>query len=158
MKSLQYTVDLKKREDVQNEPAWSARVDRWYQLDELGFSFCEALHHWNYLEGVVKPDAIFLSLDGASNIADQDFIASQSSSPAKFVYTLPNIAAAIIFQMLKTHGKVFCLSQGAETKQLALEQAQLFAELGKTVWVLSSRPDPQDPKARLVEFQNFTRN
>ena len=82
MKTLKYSVDLEKRNQVGIEPSWSTQIDRWYQLDELGFSFCEALHEWNYLEAYPKPDMIFLAIEGASNVADYDFVNSSSQSPA----------------------------------------------------------------------------
>lgn len=138
MKTLKYSVDLEKRNQVGIEPGWSTQIDRWYQLDELGFSFCEALHEWNYLEAYPKPDMIFLAIEGASNVADYDFVNSSSQSPAKFVYTLPNISAAVIFQMLKLNGKVYCLSAGADTLKVSLQEAESFAKIGKKVWIFSS--------------------
>ncbi len=138
MKTLSYKVDLEKRNQVGTEPGWSTKIDRWYQLDELGFSFCEALQEWNYLESFPRPDMIFLAIEGASNVADYDFVATGSQSPAKFVYTLPNISAAVIFQILKLNGKVYCLSAGADTLKINLQEAQNFAAAGKKVWIFSS--------------------
>jgi hypothetical protein len=138
MKKLSYRAELQKRQDVSIEPAWASKVERWYQLDEMGFAFCEALHTWDYLKDAIRPDLIILAIEGSSNRADKDFVTSGSNSPAKFVYTLPNISAAIIFQMLKVNGKVYCLSNGKDTVNLAAREAQAFAESGKNVWVFAS--------------------
>jgi hypothetical protein len=142
--------------DVNNksEPAWSAKVDRWYQLDEVGYAFCEALHQWNYLEGVAKPDVIFLALPGASNLADVDFAQSGALSPAKFVYTLPNICIAVIFQMLGFSSKVYCVNRGASTVEFALSEANEMARAGKSAWVFSSSPVLENGK-RSVSFASF---
>lgn len=122
------------------EPAWSHLVERWYQLDEVSYCFCEALHSWDGLKDLAQPDLIILALDGASNLADHDFIQTGASSPSKFVYTLPNICAAVIFQVLQWSGKVYCFHQGATTKEFAMVEAHEFAKQGQRVWVFSSSP------------------
>ncbi len=133
------------------EPAWSERIDRWNQLDEISYCFCEALHRWQLLREFPEPDVILLASPGASNIADQDFAAGGAMSPAKFVFTLPNIAASVILQMLEKTGKVYCLQQGEETLIRAQREAHTYAQAGQTVWVFSSPPKLTE-NARTVQF------
>jgi hypothetical protein len=144
-------IDLKKK----TEPAWSAKVDRWYQLDEVSYVFCEALHQWNYLRDQERPEVIFVALPGASNLADFDFVTNGASSPAKFVYTLPNICAAVIFQMLDFSGKVYCLHQGKNTIAFAQEEARSMAHSGKSSWLFASPPALAN-EHRTVYFESFT--
>lgn len=144
-----WSVDLQPK----NEPPWSAKIDRWYQLDEVCYAFCEALHQWQYLEDLPRPEVILLALPGASNVADQDFVASNATSPAKFVYTLPNIAAAVILQMLGFSCKVYCLHKGPETLAFVENEARTFARAGKSVWVFSSTA--QADGTRRVEFGDY---
>jgi hypothetical protein len=136
------------------EPAWSAKIDRWYQLDEVSYAFCEALHQWDYLKEAPRPDVIFLALPGASNLADFDFVQSGAVSPAKFVYTLPNICVAVIFQMLGFSGKVYCLHKGSETIPFAEQEAREMAKQGKKAWVFASPPQLQEGR-RKVSLQIF---
>lgn len=151
MEQLHFEVDLAKRAELGNPPAWSPHIERWYQLDELGFAFCEAIHAWDYLKNYPKPDLIILAIRGGSNLADYDFVSTGSSSPAKFVYTLPNISAAILFQMLKIQGKVFCLSEGDKTFEVAEQEAQNFSKSGKCVWLFGSRSENE--RTRKVIFR-----
>lgn len=133
------------------EPAWSQRVDRWHQLDEISFCFCEALHRWDLLKDYPQPDIIFVASPGASNLADQDFAASDGGSPAKFVFTLPNICASVILQILQKTAKVYCIQQGENTYERALQEARAFAQAGKNVWVMTS-PPVLEKNARTVRF------
>jgi hypothetical protein len=145
------TVPLQERP----EPAWKNKVDRWYQLDEMSYAFCVALHEWNYLnQTTAPPDVILLAIAGASNVADQDFISSGAQSPAKFVYTLPNISASVIFQMLGFSGKVFCFNKGSETLKFSLDEAATMAKYGKKVWVFASAlsPSMQEREIQWFEF------
>lgn len=156
--NLHHSVDLSLRTQNNFIPAWSEKVDRWYQLDELGFAFAESLHHWNYLDGFSKPDILFLCIEGGSNIADKDFVSSGSQSPAKFVYTLPNISAAVIFQILQFKGKVYCPVAGENTLNQSLTQAQVLAKNGKKVWILGTplkNPLLKEKNLRTVLFYNF---
>lgn len=151
MKKLSFTVNLKKRLDTTFQPPWSSIVERWYQLDELSFAFCEALHEWKNLESFPRPDLILMGIEGASNVADQDFIANPVS-PAKFVYTLPNIPAAVIFQMLKMNSQVFYLSHGKETLKILEQEAQIFSESGKKVWVFASRAQADSSSREIIFY------
>lgn len=155
MKALCFRSSLQKRLEPNFEPAWKDQVERWYQLDELGFAFCEAIHEWEYLKAFPKPDLILLALEEASNPADKDYVLTGGQSPAKFVYTLPNISAAIIFQMLKINGKVYCLSHGKNTLTVAHEEAKAFAQSGKVVWVLASPSRAKQDVTRDILFYCF---
>ncbi|QDK46254.1 hypothetical protein DOM22_14320 [Bdellovibrio sp. ZAP7] len=148
---MKLVVDLKNN----SEPAWSAKIDRWYQLDEVGYAFCEALYQWENLKDETHPDVIFLALPEASNVADFDFVSTGASSPAKFVFTLPNICAAVIFQMLGFSGKVYCLNKGAATIEFAKQEAQEMAKAGKTAWVFAS-PAKLQNEGREIEFEAFS--
>ena len=132
------------------EPAWSSKVDRWYQLDEVSYAFCEALEQWQNSEKLGPPDLVILALEGASNLSDFDFVKSGGQSPAKFVYTLPNICISVIFQSLQHQGKVYCFHKGPETLKFALQEAQLLAKNHKSVWVLSSSPVLVDQTRRVT--------
>lgn len=147
---MKLSVDLART----TEPAWSSKVDRWYQLDEVGYAFCEALHQWELLKDEGKPDVIFLALPEASNIADFDFVSTGASSPAKFVFTLPNICASVIFQMLGFSGKVYCLNKGVKTIEFAKQEAQEMKKAGKTAWVFASPAQLSDGR-REVEFEAY---
>lgn len=154
MDCLKILVQLKKRTDTDITPPWSQKIERWYQLDELSFSFCEALHEWNYLENFKRPEIIFLAAEGASNLADLDFVNAGSQSPSKFVYTLPNIAASVVFQMLNMNGKVFCISEGEKTIAMAEVEAKQFVSMGKCVWLFGSRS--KNDLTREVIFQTWS--
>lgn len=122
------------------EPAWAGQVERWYQLDEVSYVFCEALYQWQGLTEFEKPETIFLALPGASNLADRDFVETGAVSPAKFVYTLPNICISVIFQMLGFHGRVVCFNKGETTLSFAQDEARERAQRGGSTWVLASSP------------------
>ncbi|MBC7371716.1 MAG: hypothetical protein H7326_09130 [Bdellovibrionaceae bacterium] len=142
--------------DVKNraEPAWSLKIDRWYQLDEVAFAFCEALHQWNYLKDIARPEVIFLALPGASNLADFDFANGGATSPSKFVYTLPNICASVIFQLLGHNGKIFCVTQGDSTLEFARAEAAAAADAGHIAWVFSSTPELNENRRQVI-FESF---
>ena len=142
--------------DIENktEPPWSSKIDRWYQLDEVSHAFCEALHRWNYLEDMPRPDVIFLALPGASNLADLEFAKAGASSPAKFVYTLPNICAAVILQLLGHRGKIYCINQGEQTLAFAKNEASAFAKNGAKAWLFSSPAILKDGHREVI-FENY---
>ena len=136
-------------------PAWSEKIDRWTQLDDTSFTFCQALHEWHYLENFSRPDFVFLVLENASNAADLDFIQSGAVSPAKFVFTLPNICAAVLFHLLNYRGRTFCLSNGKNSLELATREALDFLKNKKTSWIFSNSIDPLNGH-RVVQFLDFT--
>ena len=135
-------------------PLWSHLIERWHQLDDTSFTFCEAIYAWSYLKEYKPPNYIFLVLENASNFADLDYASSSVASPAKFVYTLPNVSAAVIFQMLNIHGTVFCLSKGSDSLKFALQEAEIFSKSGKTVWVFYNSTTSSQVETRVVEFFN----
>ena len=156
--TLTHEVELKNRFDLDTQPKWAEKIERWYQLDELGYAFCEAVYNWNYHKEIEKPDLIFIAIEGASNIADKDFVIMGSLSPAKFVYTLPNISAAVIFQMLNINGKVYCLNDGPNTTKTAEIEAKSFASNGKRVWLFTSpitNNESEAEQVRKIIFKTF---
>lgn len=127
------------------EPAWKERVDRWYQLDEIGFAVSEAIWQWK-TKDLPSPKLVILAMEGLSTVADFDFVNSGASSPAKFVFTLPNIAASVLFQVLGIHCKVYCLNSGTATEEAGVEHAQRFSKIYDCIWVLSSPPGLENGK------------
>lgn len=109
------------------EPIWKSKIDRWYQLDETSFSFCEALQSWVNSNQMQRFDQIIFVCDQASNAADADFVASDALSPSKFIYTLPSIGPSVVAQLLNWHGPVYCFpvtSSVDSTMNLAYKMAQ----------------------------------
>lgn len=141
----------------QQEPAWSHKVERWYQLDEISYSFCEAIHHWGYLQGKEKPDVIILALEGASNLSDFDFVNTGATSPAKFVYTLPNISISVVFQILGHGGKTYCFNKGKNTLEFASKEGLEISKTNKSVWVFSSSPVLEN-NCRRVSLEILNKN
>ena len=94
-----------------DQALWMDRVERSYQLDEASQVLCQSIFNWNS-QGLKfdETQAIIYLFDRGSNKADQDFIQSQGLSPAKFVYTLPNIPITIVQQMLKISVPTYCLT------------------------------------------------
>lgn len=136
-------------------PAWSSRIDRWSQLDDSCFTFCEALHTWDYLVGLEKPQFIFIVLPNASNQADLDFVNSGAASPSKFVFTLPNICASVLFQLIPFSGRTFCISKDHDSLRFALSEAEEMARGNRSCWVFANlRATEKD--TRHVEFYSFS--
>lgn len=132
-----------------SEPTWSSQVERWYQLDEISFAYCEAISQWNFLQDLPRPQVVILATEGASNLADFDFAHADAISPAKFVYTLPNIFAAVMFQLLGWSGKTYCLHQGSSTLEFALHEAAELAKSGQSVWLFHSSPQLEQGRRRV---------
>ena len=104
-----------------SEPSWHALVDRWYQLDAPAYGLCEAVMHW---KGEWKvPDRMIFASPGASNVSDLDFVRSGTTSPAKFVHTLPNVRASALAQVMEWNGPTVCLQRDPMTFLSALVQA-----------------------------------
>ena len=150
---MNHLVDFKQT----STPEWASKIDRWYQLDELSYSFCEAIHNWNYLKEFPQPDQVILAIEGACNVADFDYAHTKPSSPAKFVYTLPNICSSVIFQLIGFQGKVICLNQGKHTLNFAQTEATQLANAGKTVWLFSSPSELESGKRKII-FECLTPN
>ena len=136
-------------------PVWSSRIDRWSQLDDSCFTFCEALHAWDYLVGLEKPQFIFIVLPNASNEADLEFVNSGAASPSKFVFTLPNICASVLFQLIPFSGRTFCISKGLDSLPFALGEAKEMAGANKSCWVFANS-SATEIDTRQVEFYLFS--
>jgi hypothetical protein len=137
-------------------PAWAEKIDRWYQLDEISFTLCEAIHAWDYLKTFTRPDVVLIALLGASNTSDFDFASTGANSPSKFVYTLPNVCASVLFQLLKLDGKIFCMHKGKQTESFAKSEASSLAQTGKTVWLITSSAETDESKTqRIISFESF---
>ena len=120
------------------EPAWSPKVDRWYQLDAYAYGLAEAYEQWKGSLGGEKPSMIVLASPGASNETDRQFAQSGGTSPAKFVHTLPNVRSSSLCQVMGWAGPVLCLQRDPETLNHALTEAEaLVGDEFPVVWVLS---------------------
>lgn len=139
--------------NVAYEPVWKDNVERWYQLDEASFLLCEAISDWQK-QNLLKPfDRIIYLAEGGSNLADADFVGIQIPSPAKFVYTLPNIAPSVFLQLLKWRGSVVCISPVELEKSLkfSFNLAKSLAENSKqNTFILYSNPSLNERGYRVV--------
>ncbi len=131
---FEYLYDPQSRLQNSFEPVWKNRVDRWYQLDENSFALCEALTAWNLSKWFDSQNLtlsqIFYFIEGGSNLADADFVNADAISPAKFVYTLPNIAISVGLQILNWRGPVysFCVGLNDDRPRTLLEEGLTQAE------------------------------
>jgi hypothetical protein len=120
---------------AKSEPAWSTRVERWYQLDAYAFALADTVAAFEK-EGVSKPDLILLASPQASNETDHHYVQSGAQSPSKFVHTLPNIRSSSLCQMLEWSGPILCLANDPSTLMSALQEAQLMAQFEhKKIWI-----------------------
>ncbi len=126
--------------DLSVEPAWSTKVERWYQMDESSFALGQAIFEWDYLEEFDRPALTLLSTPNGSNVADWHFVQSGSSQPARFVYTLPSVPAAVLFQMLDFRGPLYCFQDSSIN--FNDEVARLVERYG-VVWHFEILPRPQ---------------
>ncbi len=116
-------------------PAWSRRVERWYQLDAPAYLLPAAFAGWG-IES--RPRSMILACAGASNATDHAFAAGGAASPAKFVHTLPNVRASALLAVMGWSGPVLTLQRG-ET-QLAEAFREAAAAKGECwVWSLRER-------------------
>lgn len=115
-------------------PAWSASVERWYQLDAPSFGFCEL---WSKKDQSGMPDLMLLASPGGSMEMDVQFVATGASNPAKFVHTLPSVRAAALMRCMEWHGPLLCLQNDPFTVSNALaETARWLEREQKRVWIL----------------------
>lgn len=119
------------------EPEWKDLVDRWYQLDETSFLVCEGFFQFSKNYNLQKPDLLILQTSEASNLSDFDFVQSKASSPAKFVYTLPNIPVAALFQLMKHHCQVYCIGSQIDTNSISNLLIHFQSKYSR-VWILST--------------------
>lgn len=131
-------------------PTWASKSDRWYQLDQPGYSFPQA---YTLLKEILGPHPEYLVLASpkASNQTDRDFVTTGASSPSKFVHTLPNIRAVSLLQAMEWAGPMLCVQSDPRTLLAGLETALLELEVQtsesldsksdlNTVWVLGFVP------------------
>lgn len=145
------------RDKNREEPPWKDFIDRWYQIDENGYAFCQALYEWKQQNKLPKFDALVLNLPEGSNLSDVNFVMAAPASPAKFVYTLPNIAGTLVVQMLKFQGPLFCFSESAgNTKILSFAQNLLKAG-HRNVFVIESSLALNDNEERVVKGYIYSR-
>lgn len=120
-------------------PTWAAMSDRWYQLDQPGYSLPQAFTLLKEDLGAL-PDLILLASPQASNPTDRDFARSGANSPSKFVHTLPNIRAVSLLQAMEWSGPLLCVQNDPSTLESAVEEAELELETKpelKRIWVIS---------------------
>jgi hypothetical protein len=119
-------------------PEWSAKVERWYQLDAAAFALTETF--WRHREQLThRPEVIFLASPIASNITDAQFAASEAPSPAKFVHTLPNIRGASLLAVMEWAGEVYCVQKDPQTVLTAISEGmQAVRGSGKDAWIMSA--------------------
>ena len=143
---LHYSFDPKNKGRSDAEPEWKNKIDRWYQLDEISFALCEAAFAWQQTGNLKSFDELIFLSEGGSNLADAEFVATQPTSPSKFVYTLANIAPSVFCHFLNWSGPVFCFCVfknefGETTKKRALEMAFKKYEVNQTkTLILESIP------------------
>ena len=138
---------------TEETPAWSASVDRWYQLDPFSYGLVAGYHHWKQNLNSLPLSLVILGSAGASNETDRSFAKSGAVSPSKFVHTLPNVRVTPLLQSLNWTGPVLCLQNDPETLQQALREAMGF--LGKkfpVIWILSVVREKIHYKARCLEL------
>lgn len=104
-------------------PAWAAKVERWYQLDEPAFRLCDLRAHLPS----TTPDVLLLASPGGCNATDRAFVNTGAASASKFVHTLPNIRSSPLLQVLGWTGPVLCFQSDPFTLATAIAQAPFFA-------------------------------
>src|SRR5690606_10200594 len=71
-----------------------------------------------------RPDMIWIAAEGASNIADYDFVVAGSRSPSRFVGTLPSIRSSSLALLMDWHGPMLCIVAGRETRAVAAAEVE----------------------------------
>lgn len=119
------------------EPAWAAKVDRWYQLDAFAYGLSQA---WWQLQTELsaRPSFILLASPGASNETDWNFARGGATSPSKFVHTLPNVRASALCQVMDWAGPMLCLQNDPETLESAIaEGTRMLGAQWPLIWVMN---------------------
>lgn len=152
------------------KPLWADKVDRWFQLDENGFAICSALEKWlQFSEVHPHPHMIIHASPSGSHLADFDFAQSGAESPAKFVYTLPNITIGVIAQFLSWQGSSYnftgetswqqsenfaqewlLMNSKAHSKPLTVESDKT------TIWIVSIELILDSPNIRNIRWKQLT--
>jgi hypothetical protein len=114
------------------EPLWSKQVERWYQMDAPSYGLCQL---WTEFPTTERPEALVLASPGGCNSADRQFVVQQATSPAKFVYTLPNIRASALLQLMNWQGPMLCVQDGTQTVVSALREACLLNAQYSSLWI-----------------------
>jgi hypothetical protein len=128
------------------EPSWSGKVERWYQLDAAAYGLVETYSSLREKLGS-SPDMIVLASPLASNVTDRSFALSGATSPSKFVHTLPNVRGAPLLQVMEWGGPVLCIQDDPRTVITGLDQAIGFLETDPSIeraWVLTINENPID--------------
>lgn len=99
------------------EPPWSSKVSRWYQLDGPALALCQLFH-----ENKFDFDYMILASPEGSNQTDRDFVQTGAQRAQKFVHTLPNIRASMALQLLDEPCRFICFMEGAKTLEKALKE------------------------------------
>ncbi|WP_413584817.1 hypothetical protein [Bdellovibrio sp. HCB274] len=136
------------------EPAWKDKFPQWKSLNETSYSFCEAIHRWDYLKDRPKPEVIFLALPEGTNLSDFVFVEGGAKNPESFLFTFPNMTASIIMQMLGFNSRVLCFNNGVRTAEFAKNECKELAKAGKTVWLFTS-PSVLEDEKRVVYFSSY---
>lgn len=126
------------------EPLWKDQIERWYQLDTASLVVCQAIYEWQNKNNFILPDVIIYEFFNGSNFADHEYAKLLDPSPAKFVYTLPNIPIATAQQLLKISVPAFCISNlenqlNSKTNWFVNQLVKKY----KTVLTLSLKPPAQ---------------
>lgn len=99
-------------------PEWSRKVERWYQLDAHAFGLCQALSNHPTKEF----DWMVLASPEASTETDFHFAQSETSSPQKFVHTLPNVRASMALQAVGQKSELICMLNAPYTINDGIEE------------------------------------
>jgi hypothetical protein len=118
-------------------PAWSADIERAYQLDAYAYGMADAAYAWRS-QLLDRPDLVILASPGASNHTDWLFAQTEGTSPSLFVHTLPNTRGSSFCQVMNWNGPVLCVQNDPVTCLTALREAiGLLSQELPTVWIIS---------------------
>ncbi len=99
------------------EPTWSQRVPRWYQLDGAAFALAEL-----FARNPRSMDYLIVASPLASNLTDWEFAQSGCQHAQKFVHTLPNVRASMALKAAEHSCSSLCLQKGPKTRDVALAE------------------------------------
>lgn len=140
-----------------SEPAWSAKVERWYQLDAAAYGLVQSYEEMKDRLGPA-PDLIVLASPRASNTTDRSFALTGASSPSKFVHTLSNVRGAPLLQVMEWGGPVLCVQDDPRTILNGIDQALAFLELEpelQRAWIISVTEDASKPSGEAWTVSYF---
>lgn len=122
-------------------PPWASLVDRWYQLDPYGFGVADA--YFVHRSELVLPSTILLGGPAGSNETDLQFVRGGTSSPSKFVHTLPSARASALCQVMRWTGPTVCVQKDPQTLVYCCAEAVSLGEPDAVTWIVSvSRTRP----------------